>query len=122
MRALIGVVAVAAMLATAGCGASRPTALEKATSDCLQSGSEWFEVQDEGKALHLQIEGLNRNSGLDEKEAECVLKAVAAPESTFTKMENTSMNDGEQGTSWDGHEASWTFDVIKGTSIQLTAK
>lgn len=121
MRALIGLIAVTAMLATSGCGESRPTKLEKATDNCLQSGSEWAEVHDEGKALHLQVQGFSRE-GLKREEADCVLKAVDAPDAVFTKIDNTTAGGGEQTASWDGYAATWRMDVMDGTGIQVMAK
>lgn len=107
-------------LVLAGCQAG-PSALEQATQDCLQSGSEWFELRDNGKTVHLQQEGLGLK-GLDDEEAECVLKAVDAPESFFTKKANTSAASGEQSASWDGYEAKWSLDVMDGMSILVTEK
>lgn len=122
LKALIMSGAVAALgLALTGCAESRPTSLEKATTECLQAGGRHWEVQDEGNAVHLQVERYDQ--GVKRDEAECVLKAVGASDSTLTKMRNTQVSDGEQTASWDGYEARWTGDdAWAGSSIQITAK
>lgn len=119
MKIVIGLAAAAAMLATTGCGESRPTALEKAANNCLQSGSGWMEIQDEGKAIRLQQRGLGME-GLKNDEVDCVLKAVNAPEAVFTKLGNTTASGGEQTATWDGYDARWSFDLMDGTSITVT--
>lgn len=121
MRKAVALTLVGAVLVLTACGSDNPAKIAKATEDCLSSGSEGAEVKDGGKEVRLQIKGLSLD-GLDNEEAECVLKGAGAPDSLFTKMGNTSTNDGEQHASWDGFEASWKLEVMSGTTIVVKAK
>lgn len=121
MRKAVALTLVGAVLVLTACGSDGSAKLTKATEDCLRSGSGGYEVRDGGKEVHLQVQGLT-GDGLNREESDCVLKGAGAPESLFTKMGNTTGADGEQRASWDGFEATWTLDPVKGATILVKAK
>jgi hypothetical protein len=105
---------------SAGSASNGPTVLQKATENCLQSGSKGWELQDEGRSVQLQVRGLSME-GLAGDEADCVLKEAGAPDSVLTKIGHTG-HGSEQTASWDGFEASWTFEIFAGTAITVKEK
>lgn len=87
--------------------------LSEANRDC-SAGS----LGDDGRSLRLDGEGERKHSGDVTFDSHlCVRAALAVPDSTWTKMLETTSLQGRQTDSWDGIHASWMYHPDHGLDI-----
>lgn len=140
---LLAAAAVALGVALSGCAAATPTAHKSpsasptkvrqetladramtATAGCVDYKTPSVSTGDSGRTVSVKATTADyKGEGVRPEQAECILKALAVPDSVLEHMRTTRQMDGQQTDSWDGISARWTFTAegpSQGMKITLT--
>lgn len=92
--------------------------LESVVADC--SAESVVQVSDDGKSVVIDGSGDDVGSGsASVLDTTCILTALGAPDSVFTKMTQTRALDGLVSESWGHWEASWTYHPDNGLDVLI---
>ena len=127
------IVLVAACMGLVGCGGSAATTeakgrtvdtrLDDAYNACrneLETRNRQLTLADEGKSLLVDTNPDDTSYGETPGGLACVLKELAVPQSTISKIERTSALMGVQEDSQDGLDYSWTYHPDNGVELIVT--
>lgn len=117
MRRII-ILAIVGLAACGGGGKAAPTTTvkPKATTTTLAStpirdaaDACEMEADDDGKSISFDTKGEEDSRGDDVTGVVCVLKALEAPDSLYSKLDHTRALDGTVSDEWGDFKATWSY-------------
>jgi Protein of unknown function (DUF3592) len=91
----------------------------KISCDPDESGTR---LRDRGRTLIVDSVGTENTSGISLPALDCLLALLNTPDSVKQQIWDTPGLDGQQQGSWDGFDASWSYDPKEGIDLIVTAK
>lgn len=77
-------------------------------------------IADENRTLTIDVKGNDDSYGASYENQACILRALDAPSSVISHLEQTTSIDGRQTEAWDGITAAWSYHPDRGSDMVIT--
>jgi hypothetical protein len=115
----IGVVGVAGASLLFAPSSSSDTRIIDAATECGLANKFYAELGDENQTISIDAQG-DESGGASYAEVQCILQALAVPQSVLSHFEQTTAMDGRQIEEWDGITLSWSYHPDRGPDCVIT--
>ncbi|GEC76440.1 hypothetical protein GCM10010213_25720 [Microbacterium maritypicum] len=77
-------------------------------------------IADENRTLTIDVKGNDDSYGASYENQACILRALDAPSSVISHLEQTTSIDGRQTETWDGITSAWSYHPDRGSDMVIT--
>jgi hypothetical protein len=98
---------------------SSDTRIIDAATECGLANKFYAELGDDDQTISIDAQG-DESGGASYTEVQCILNALAAPQSVLSHFGQTTAMDGRQVEEWDGITLSWSYHPDRGPDCVIT--